>query len=258
MRTLLQLTLVSLLLASCNGQDDDDSNITYSYDCVLGECQTAYTNGTYASLQECEADCERRDAKLIVYLGEYCQWCEGGITVHNPHYGDSYSMSSYFNFAPDCGNEAAATFDVRSGQVEVFVECLLNQWLENVTVQPNTCTKVRLKCDGSISVSSVPLPAGGGGDNCIVGTWTRQVCGGSVTATYVFNSSGSGSFSDVDCTGQCTRYIPFTWTDSGSSIAFTYQQGTICGNPVTPNGDVLTYTCSGNSLVLAGNSYSRQ
>jgi|GEM_PF-5259838 len=94
-------------------------------------------------------------------------------------------------------------------------------------------------------------------DPCIVGTWTNSICGGSYTATLTFSSDGSGSLNDYDCTGQCSRYVPFTWVDNGSYCTLNYGSGTLCGQPFNPTGGDQPYTCSGNTLMF-GNEYTRQ
>jgi hypothetical protein len=103
-----------------------------------------------------------------------------------------------------------------------------------------------------------PSPSGGGGGgSCIEGTWVRTVCGGAYSATLTFSAGGSGSLSDYDCTGQCSRYVPFTWVDKGSYCTVTYGSGTLCGQAFNPTGGNQNYTCSGNTLVF-GNTYTRQ
>lgn len=94
-------------------------------------------------------------------------------------------------------------------------------------------------------------------DPCIVGTWTRSICGGAYTATLSFSADGSGYLDDYDCTGQCSRYVPFTWQDFGSYCTLAYGNGTLCGLPFNPAGGDQDYTCSGNTLVF-GNQYTRQ
>ena len=97
------------------------------------------------------------------------------------------------------------------------------------------------------------------GAKCLSGSWQRDICGGTATASVRFSggTSGSGSFSDTDCTRQCTRHFPFRYTLlSNTSMTIEYGEGQICGETKTPKGGNQAWSCSAG-LLQFGNTYTR-
>lgn len=94
------------------------------------------------------------------------------------------------------------------------------------------------------------------GAGCLVGSWTRSICGGTAVQTLTFGGNGTGSFADKDCTSQCNRFAPFTYSVTNGVAMITYGSGTICNQPFNPSGGSQSFSCSGNTLVM-GNTYTR-
>jgi len=95
-------------------------------------------------------------------------------------------------------------------------------------------------------------------NTCLVGSWSRRICGGNEEAIFVFRSNKTGFFNDYDCNIGCVRKFDFEWElASSSSITLKYTSSFICqpGSPI-PSGGTQSFTCSGNTLSL-GNTYTR-
>jgi hypothetical protein len=117
-------------------------------------------------------------------------------------------------------------------------------------------------------VSSKPIGTdapdrGGGGQanlfqgSCPVGLWTRQVCGGGITASIAFRNDGTGYFTDRDCNTGCDREFRFNWSASGGSVTLSYFYARVCGqtDPI-PTGGSQAFSCSGD-LLTVGATYVR-
>lgn len=98
----------------------------------------------------------------------------------------------------------------------------------------------------------------GSSDLCIVGSWSRIICGGNEEAIIVFRNNNTGFFNDYDCNLGCVRRFDFNWTLSGdSSVTLNYTSSIICGEAAPiPTGGTQSYQCSGNTLTV-GNTYTR-
>lgn len=92
-------------------------------------------------------------------------------------------------------------------------------------------------------LSLVLCACGGGGKNSLVGTWTGEKDG--VTMTMTFNEDKTGSLSALG--GLLTAN--FTYTDDGSRLIMTPEESM---EDVLSFNDV-TYTFEGDNLLLTGN-----
>lgn len=102
-------------------------------------------------------------------------------------------------------------------------------------------------------------PGGGGGNNCLEGTWERLVCGSTTQKATITFTNTSAVFNDWDCTRQCPRIFGFNYTKlSNSELQITYTSAEICftSAPI-PGGGVQGFSCDGNTLNF-GNTYTRR
>jgi hypothetical protein len=251
---LIVAACATTILSGCK-KADDEPNSTAGYDCLLGTCESVSDNATYPTLNACQNDCEIRDAQIVVYLKEDCY--SGNVEAHDPYGVTNYILTGYYPTAsPDCGGAGAATFNVKSGTVNVFVSSPLQNWDENITVAANTCTKIRLNCDGTItkttttsspnggyncsggscsysagggtysSLSACQSACGGSGVLCnFVGTWKKPVNCGNGSGTVTLNADGTGSWRVTSCDGACIdEGYGLKWkTDGGTSFPFSLQ-----------------------------------
>lgn len=96
----------------------------------------------------------------------------------------------------------------------------------------------------------------GGGSSCLVGTWKTPTCGGTKQQTLLFNSNGSGAFTNPDCNDICNPLVfNFNYSVNGSSVTLHYGvpapvecTGYGSQQPPKPNDDTFTYTCAANQL----------
>ena len=98
----------------------------------------------------------------------------------------------------------------------------------------------------------------GGYDSCILGFWERSICDGNEWATMGFQDDGTGFWADYDCTGQCYRTADFTWSQPNDGVlTFVYTRFRICDveQPVEPGSQ--SFSCSGNTMDLGGQVYTR-
>jgi len=102
-------------------------------------------------------------------------------------------------------------------------------------------------------------------DVAIVGKWVDL--NGCINANgeqtyFQFNENGSGEIFYVDCYSVCEGfgyYLYFNWTDNGDAVSLDYtSRGSYCGETAeTPSPESLSYSLSGDTLTMAGATWTR-
>lgn len=100
-----------------------------------------------------------------------------------------------------------------------------------------------------------------GSGACYVGKWRTANCGGAKTEVLQLNNNGTGYLALPDCQNICEDLVfPFNYTVAGNMITLQYTTppkvyctGFGEEQPPKPNNDILTFTCSGNTLTTTAN-----